>query len=165
MQTSTTNRRFNAADPFRYKTRIVGRCHATPVVSAAREQKLTGLLARHSQVPFDRLPGLFSQLELDRSSRLPLPHRRTLNRVARRRHVLDLEGYDVTATKLAIDCQIEHRAVSAATLNHQSCPDRPDVLWPQWGLAPISLPLFHGVRVGSFGRKARFSHMVVLLGY
>jgi hypothetical protein len=33
------------------------------------------------------------------------------------------------------------------------------------GFAPISLPLFQGVRVGLFNRKTSLSDMVVLLGY
>src|SRR5215472_17383204 len=33
------------------------------------------------------------------------------------------------------------------------------------GLAPISFPLFHGVRGRSFERHSSFSDMVVLLGY
>ena len=33
------------------------------------------------------------------------------------------------------------------------------------GFAPISLPLFQGVRVGLFNRQASLSDMVVLLGY
>jgi hypothetical protein len=33
------------------------------------------------------------------------------------------------------------------------------------GFAPISLPLFQGVRVGPFDRQASLSDMVGLLGY
>src|SRR5215469_8475716 len=72
----------NAADPFLHQTRVLACGHKTPAVSPAREQKIAGLLAWRSQVVFDGLPGLFTQLELDRLSRFPLSNRRALHRVA-----------------------------------------------------------------------------------
>src|SRR5215510_4734789 len=47
----------DAADPFGYKPRVLACRHAATAVSAARKQKLAGLLARRPQIIFDRLPG------------------------------------------------------------------------------------------------------------
>src|SRR5262249_18162728 len=95
----------DAANPFRDNAGVVACRHATATVSVAREGKLAGLLARRSQVVFERLPGLFCQLELDWPSRLPLPDRRTRDRVANRRHIFDLEGHHVAAAEFAVDRQ------------------------------------------------------------
>src|SRR5262249_41831262 len=89
----------DAADPLGYKARVLAGRHATATVSAAREQKLAGLLAGRSQVVFDRLPGLLGQLEFDRPARLPLPDGRAFGRVTCGRHVLDLEGDQITTPK------------------------------------------------------------------
>src|SRR6185312_7305661 len=83
--------------------------------SAAREQELAWLLARRSQVIFDRLPRLLGQLELDRPPCIPLSHRRALGRAAVRRNILDPEGHHVAATQLAVDRQVEHGEVAGAT--------------------------------------------------
>ncbi len=63
-------------------------------------------------------PGLFSQLELDRSARLPLTDRRSLDCVAVRCDVLDFDGHHITAAEFAVDCQIEHGEVSGAAFDH-----------------------------------------------
>jgi hypothetical protein len=69
-------------------------------------------------VVFDGLPGLFTQLELDRLSRFPLSNRRALHRVAIWCHVLDLESHHVAAAQLAVDGQIEHGKVPDAAVDH-----------------------------------------------
>jgi len=79
--------------------------------------------------------------------------------------ILDPDGDDITAAKLTVDRQIEHGEVASAAFDLEFCPDRPDVSGSQRCFAPISLPLFQGVRIGLFNRQASLSDMVVLLGY
>jgi hypothetical protein len=76
--------------------------------AAAREQKFARLFARDPQVVIDGLTGLVPQLELDRPSCLPLPDRYAVDRVTVGCNVIDLEGYDIAATQLAIDREVEH---------------------------------------------------------
>jgi hypothetical protein len=73
------------------------------------------------------LAGLFAQLEPDRSSGLLLSNRRAIRGISVCSDVLDPDCDDVTATELAVDCQIEHGKVASAAFNLEFCPDRPDV--------------------------------------
>ena len=84
-------------NPFRDKPRVLACRHAAALVAAAREQKLVGLFTQRSQVAFDGFTGLLRQLKFYRPSRLPLPDRCTVNRVAVRRNVLNLEGHHIAA--------------------------------------------------------------------
>ena len=65
----------------------------------------------------DRLTGLLAQFESDRSSGLPLPDRCAIRRVSASGYVLDPDGDDITAAKLAVDCQIEPGEVASAAFN------------------------------------------------
>jgi hypothetical protein len=56
-----------------------------------------------------------------------------------RSNVLDLERDDIATTQLAVDCQIEHRQIARTSLYLQLGPDRPYVLWSQWGLGTDQL--------------------------
>jgi hypothetical protein len=42
--------------------------------------------------------------------------------------ILDPDGDDITPTKLAVDCQIEHRQVASAAFDLELRPNRSDVL-------------------------------------
>jgi hypothetical protein len=77
------------------------------------------------------LAGLFAQLKPDRPSGLLLSNRRTIRGISACGDILDLDCDDVTATKLAVDCQIEHGKVASAAFNLEFRPDRPDVFWSQ----------------------------------
>ena len=98
----------DSGDPFRDKPCVLACRHAAALVAAAREQQFAGLFTRRSQVAVDGLTGLLRQLEFYRPSRLPLPNRCTVDRVAIRRNVLHLEGHHIAAAQLAIDRQVEH---------------------------------------------------------
>src|SRR5215203_4046377 len=87
------------------------------------------------------LTSLIRQLELDRSTRLLLPHCCAVDGVTVRCNILNLESHDVTAPELAIDRQIKHGQVAGSVLDQQSGPDRPNVLWLQWRLGPNKLSL------------------------
>src|SRR3954470_13711467 len=113
------------------------------------EQELAGTFAGDFQVVIDRLTGLLGHFESDRSPGLPLPDRCAICRISACSHILDAQGYDITATKLAVDCQIEHRQIASATFDLQFRPDRPDVLGAQRWFCPVNFPLFHGTRLGT----------------
>jgi hypothetical protein len=94
-----------------------------------------------------------------------LSNRCAIRRVAASGDILDPDGDDVTAAKLAVDRQIEHRKVANSAFDLELRPDRPNVLWSQRWLAPVSLPLFQGTRLWSVGVAITSSCMVILLGY
>src|SRR5262245_7016644 len=93
----------DACHPFREKPSILAGRHALAVTPSAREQRLTWLLTSGSEVVVNRLARLIGQLELDRPSRLLLPHHCSIDRIAIRSYILDLQGDDVATAKLAID--------------------------------------------------------------
>jgi hypothetical protein len=82
-----------------------------------------------------------------------LPSRCSIRRVPAGGDILDPDGDDITATKLAVDCLIEHGEVAGAAFDLEFRPDRPDVFWSQWWLCPGQLslvprhPLGHGGRI------------------
>jgi hypothetical protein len=60
--------------------------------------------------------------------------------------ILDPYGYNITPTKLAVDCQIEHGEVrSASSIWSFVRIDQPCL--GRGGFAPVSLPLFQGTRL------------------
>ena len=87
----------DAGDPFRDKPRVLACRHAAALIAAAREQKFVRRFTQRSQVAVDGFTGLLCQLKFYRPSRLPLPNRCTVNRVAVRRNVLNLEGHHIAA--------------------------------------------------------------------
>jgi hypothetical protein len=56
----------------------------------------------------DRLPGLFAQFKSDRPPGFLLPDSCAIGRISACGDILDADGDDITATKLAVDCQVEH---------------------------------------------------------
>src|SRR5216684_4088243 len=124
MRTEQSRIEPDAANPFGHEAGVLAGCHAMVDMPAAREHKLAWLLARRSQVIFDRLPCLLGQLELDWPSGLSLPNRCSLNGVAVRRNVLDFEGHHIAAAELAVDGQIEHGEVTDPALDHQLGSDK-----------------------------------------
>jgi hypothetical protein len=106
------------------------RCHATFGTSPPCEQELAGPFVGDLQIIIDRLAGLFAQFESDRPSGLLLSDRGAVRCVSARSYILDFDCDDVTATKLAVDSQIEHGQVASAIFDLKFRPDRPDVLGP-----------------------------------
>jgi hypothetical protein len=78
-----------------------------------------------------------------------LPDSCAIRRISACGDILDPDSDNVTAAKLAVDCQIEHGEVASVTLNLELCPDRPDVFGSQRRFAPVSFPLFQGARLGA----------------
>ena len=79
--------------------------------------------------------------------------------------VIDPYGHDVTATKLAVDREVEQGEIARSPFELQLRPYRPTWLGRSGGLGPMSLPLFHGSRERAAGVDAgSLSFMVCLLG-
>src|SRR5260370_2980911 len=79
----------------------------------------------------DGLAGLLTQFKSDGPPSFLLSNRCAIRRVAAGGDILDPDGDDVTAAKLAVDRQIEHREVANSAFDLQLRPDRPDVFSSQ----------------------------------
>jgi hypothetical protein len=93
------------------------------------------------------LAGLFAQFKPDWPPSFLLLDRCAIRRVAAGSDILDSDGNDVTATKLAVDCKIEHGEVTNSAFDLELRSNGPDVFWAQRRLCPVSLPLFQGNRL------------------
>jgi hypothetical protein len=118
----------NASDPLGNEARKLTCGHAGFATTTTVEQKLARPFVVRRQIIIDRLSGLFAQFKSDRSPGLLLPHGCAIRRISTGGNILDSDGDDVAATKLAVDCQIEHRQIASATLDLAFRPDGPDVL-------------------------------------
>jgi len=84
---------------------------------------------------------LFAQFKSDGPLGFFLSDRCSIRRAPTGGDILDADGDDVTATKLAVDRQIEHCKVASAAFDLKLRPDRPDVLGSQWRLRSRKLSL------------------------
>jgi hypothetical protein len=132
----------NAADPLGNEPRILARCHVAVGTTTPREQELAGPFVGGLQIVIDRLAGLLAQFKSDWPPGFLLPDRSAIRRVPIGSDILDPD--DITATKLAIGCQIEHGKVASTTFDLKFRPDRPD-LFAQRAFAPATLPLLQGI--------------------
>src|SRR5260370_11746648 len=87
----------------------------------------------------DGLAGLLTQFKSDRPPSFLLSNRCAIRRIATGGDILDQDGDDVTAAKLAVDRQIEHREVANSAFDLELRPDRPDVFWSERWLCPCQL--------------------------
>lgn len=87
----------------------MARCHIAIVTATTGEQELAWPFSGDPQIVIDRLAGLFAQFKSDRPSGFLLPDRCAIRCVSAGSDFLDSYCYDVTAAKLAVDRQIEHR--------------------------------------------------------
>ena len=94
------------------------------------EQKLAGSLPGRFDVAVHRLAGLLRQFKSDGPPGLFLAHGRSIDGIAIRSNVLDLESDDIAASQLAVDGQIEHRQIAGSLLDLELGPDRPDMFLP-----------------------------------
>src|SRR5207244_1399361 len=76
----------------------------------------------------DRGLGLFGDFELDRPARLFLNNGGTVSDPAAGADIVDLQPHEVTASKLAIDGEIEQGKVARPAFQLKPDPDRPNVL-------------------------------------
>ena len=98
-------------------------------VDSVRNHALAWLTLPHP--PSRRLTGLFAQFKSDRLPGFPLLDRCAIGRIAARSDILDPDHYYVTATKLAVDRQIEHGEVWSAAFDLEFCLGQPDMSRPQ----------------------------------
>jgi hypothetical protein len=120
-----------------------------PTRSARRgKQKFSWLPVGNTNVIIDRLPGLFGEFEPHGLPRLLLTHRRSVDGIAVRGDVLDLERHDIAATEFAVDGEIEHCQVTLAVSDLELGANRPDMLWPRRGLGSHQLALVPGDLLG-----------------
>ena len=153
----------HAAYPIGHETRILARRHALPWPPVPTEQKFARFLAEGSHVVVNGLPGLLGDFEPDRNARLFLPDGGAIDGVSMGRNVVDLESHDIAPAQLAVDGEIEYRQVTGASLDLQLGPDRPNMLCRRGAFAPINLPLFQVVRLGTARFALSSSCMVILL--
>jgi hypothetical protein len=66
----------------------------------------------------DGLAGLLAQFKSDGPPSFLLSNGCTIRRVTAGSYILDPDGNDITAAKLAVDRQIEHGKVTRSALNH-----------------------------------------------
>jgi hypothetical protein len=85
--------------------------------TAAGKQKLAGSFVARLQIIIDGLAGLFAQFKSYGPTGFLLPDRCAIRRVAARGDILDPDGDNVAATKLAVDRQIEHGEVTSAAFD------------------------------------------------
>ena len=95
----------------------MARCHAAVRTTTACEQELAGSFVSSLQIIIDGLACLFAQFKPDGPSGLLLSNRRAIRGISVCSNVLDFDCDDVTATKLAIDRQIEHGKVASAAFD------------------------------------------------
>jgi hypothetical protein len=97
----------NAADPLRYEASILSRGQMLVRTAATLEQALPCFAVARPQMVVHRLPCDLRQFEPDGATRLSLTHVRPVDRVAVRRHIIDLQRHEIAATQLAVDGEIE----------------------------------------------------------
>src|ERR1700692_3516827 len=131
----------NAADPLGNEPRILAGGYARVRTATTCEQELAGPLVGGLQIIIDGLAGLFAQFKSDGPPGFLLPDRCAIRRVSTGGDILDPDGDDVTAAKLAVDRQIEHGEVASSAFDLELCPDRPDVLGSQRRLRSRKLAL------------------------
>ena len=108
----------DACDPLRYEARILAGRHAGVGTTTTRKQELTGSLAGGLYIIIDGLAGLLAQFKSDGLPSFLLSNGCTIRRVTAGSYILDPDGNDITAAKLAVDRQIEHSKVTRSALNH-----------------------------------------------
>jgi hypothetical protein len=106
-------------------------CYAGFGTATTREQALSGPLIGRLEIIIDGLAGLFTQFKSDRPTGFLLSYCCAIRRVPAGGDILDPDGNDVTATKLAVDRQIEHGVVTNSAFDLELRPDRPDVFGAQ----------------------------------
>jgi hypothetical protein len=121
--------------------------------------------AQVSDCAFDLgMAGLLAQLKSDGPPCFLLSNRCAIRRVAAGGDILDPDSNDVTAAKLAVDCQIEHREVANSAFDLELCPDRPDMFRSQWRLCPGQLAFVPGHALVGYRGSVHFSCIIILLG-
>jgi hypothetical protein len=101
----------------RHEPGILARCHIAVGTTTAGEQEFAGPLAGRLQIVVDRLAGLFAQFKSDGPTGFLLSDRCAIRRIPTGSDILDPDGDDITAAKLAVDRQIEHGEIASAAFD------------------------------------------------
>jgi len=117
----------DAADSCGDEARILACCHVAVRTATTSEQELPGSFVGNLQIVIDCLAGQFAQLESDWPARFLLSDCCTIRGVSAGGDIFDLNRYDVTATQLAVDRQVEHGEVPSTTFDLEFSPGRPNV--------------------------------------
>lgn len=119
-----------------------------------------------ARIVVNRLAGLFRQFESNRSARLVLTYRGSVERIIGGCDVLNLQDDNVAAAQLAIDREIktsQDRVFAPSIWSFVridgTCFGR------SGGFGPISLLLFQGTRVREFVLMLASSCIVILLRF
>lgn len=133
----------DACDPLLHQSSILP-CRQAASIASTCEQELTRLASRQAQVLIERLSGLVSQLEPNWPAGLLLPDGRPVHRVSTRGDVIDANGNNIAAAKLAIDRQVEESKVAFLAINLELRSDRSDVARSQRRFCADELPIVPG---------------------
>jgi hypothetical protein len=125
-------------------------CRQMAVLPLPSEEMVARHRLRRCQKILDRLAGLFSDLEPDRSDRRALTDRRAIDHITTGSNIFDHNADEVTAAQLAIDRKIEQRQVSYPPSDLKSRSDSPDVLRLERRLCSSELSLFSKLAVKNF---------------
>ena len=105
------------AQRFRYAQTRAEHIGAVVRTATAGEQELGGPFAGGRWIVVDRLTGLLAQFKSNGPTGFLLPDRCGICRVSAGGDILDPDSDGITATKLAVDCQVEHGEVVGASFN------------------------------------------------
>jgi hypothetical protein len=150
----------DAANPVRDEACILAGGHAVSGTATTRKQELAGPFVGGLQIIIDGLAGLFTQFKSDGPPGFLLPNRRSIRRVPAGGDILDPDGDDITAAKLAVDGQIEHGEVASAAFDLEFRPDRPNMFGSQRRLGSGQLAFVSRQSLGRVGRI-----LLILHGY
>jgi hypothetical protein len=101
------------------------------IVDAARKDLKASICRARIQPVLQRTPGLFRDLELNRTAGLVLDDRCSISHATAGGDVVDPKAEEIAAAQLAVDGEIEHRQIAFATLNLKSDPNGPDLFRPK----------------------------------
>jgi hypothetical protein len=155
----------DAGNPLRQEPSILSRRHDVLLLAPGGEKELTGPLARHPGIVVHRLTCLFSQFKPDGPTGLFLAHGCPIDGIAIRGNILDLESNHIAASQLAVDARLNIARSRVRCSIWSLVRIAQTYFCRSGGLAPISFPLFQGIRLGVGSRKFVLSCMVILLGY
>ena len=94
-------------------------------IVAARKEVWALLMTSSRQVSLYRLPGLFGDFEPDRSTSLALPDGRAINAQVIWSNLVSQQADDITASQLAVDCNVEQGEITDLVCQLQPGADCP----------------------------------------
>jgi len=121
-------------DPLIHQTSILPRAKVPRVVDAARKCLVLDATTSAFEPREKACSDIGRKLELDRASGLLLCNDRAGSNISPGDEVADLDFYEITASQLAVDRQVEERPVAETALPIQEEANGPDLLLRQRSL-------------------------------